>query len=67
MWGDPFKVDIWALGVLILRASKVGEGHIVELNGRPGIGHRTLDSGLDGHRTADVHRQLFEYRESDEG
>lgn len=22
---DPFKVDIWALGVLILRASKVGE------------------------------------------
>jgi len=22
-WSDPFKVDIWALGVLILRASDV--------------------------------------------
>jgi len=27
-WVDPFKVDIWALGVLILRASKVGEMYL---------------------------------------
>jgi serine/threonine protein kinase len=25
---DPFKVDIWALGVLILRASKVGKVYL---------------------------------------
>lgn len=44
-WGDPFKVDIWALGVLILRASKVGEAlYYVKLNCRPGV--RSQDFGF---------------------
>jgi serine/threonine protein kinase len=52
---NPFKVDIWSLGVLILRASKVRQTKNMQRRSYAyllGPVDRTLDSGTHGHHFA---------------